>query len=43
MMITNIIYYINLCNKQENLTLSIILIVRITSLKKNLTITTTQY
>ena len=43
MMITNIIYYINLCNKQENLTLSIILIVRITSLKKILTITTTQY
>ena len=43
MMITNIIYYINPCNKQENLTLSIILIVRITSLKKILTITTTQY
>ena len=43
MMITNIIYYINLCNKQENLTLSIILIVRITSLKKIITITTTQY
>ena len=43
MMITNIIYYINLCNKQENLTLSIILIVTITSLKKILTITTTQY
>ena len=43
MIIANIIYYENPCNKQESLTLSIILIVTITSLKKILTITTTQY